>query len=639
MKKLLEKAHIGSMELKNKIVMAPMGVDLGQDANPATVEYYTARIDGGVGMILINMLITDYFEDIPSSMVLNEASLPGLTEICRRAHEKGCKVGFQFMPGCGRMGANAKAYDVPISASACGWLYIPDLPCHEMTLEEISIMEDYFRKDVEMAVQAGADCIELHFYGGYLGDQFLTAAWNTRTDKYGGDVRGRATFPIELLNIAKEVAGKDFPVLIKFCPDHGVPYPGFRQLEEGIELAKILEEAGFDALHVDAGCYERWQLAMPAVFYQEMTLQTHSAKAVKEAVSIPVLTHGRLGDVEKAEAALESGVCDIAVIGRGLLADPELPNKIAEKRPEDIRPCISCNEGCIGSIMRFEHVKCALNPFTGFESERKLQPTTTPKKVLVVGGGPAGCAAALMAAKIGHQVELWEKTSRVGGKAIAAAAPYMKRDMIRLCNYYNTQLLKSDVTLRLYTEASHGAVADFAPDIIIWATGGRILAPKSIPGIDGDNVYSCEKALKNLVPVGKRVVIAGGGQVGIEASLHFDHNGHDVTVVEMADQMMPDPPFQQNENILREMMANSRASYLTNTKVVEITPEGVVVENAGGKQVIPCDTVLLAMGYIPDSLDSEAYTDICPVIPIGDSVKCRDIMNATREAYEAVSKL
>ena len=639
MQKLMEKTRIGSMELKNRIVMAPMGVDLGQDANPATVEYYSARIDGGVGMLLINMLITDYFEDIPSSMVLNEASLPGLTEICRRAHEKGCKVGFQFMPGCGRMGANAKAYDVPISASACGWLYIPDLPCHEMTLEEISIMEDYFRKDVEMAVQAGADCIELHFYGGYLGDQFLTAAWNTRTDKYGGDVRGRATFPIELLNIAKEVAGKDFPVLIKFCPDHGVPYPGFRQLEEGIELAKILEEAGFDALHVDAGCYERWQLAMPAVFYQEMTLQTHSAKAVKEAVSIPVLTHGRLGDVEKAEAALESGVCDIAVIGRGLLADPELPNKIAEKRPEDIRPCISCNEGCIGSIMRFEHVKCALNPFTGFESERKLRPTTTPKKVLVVGGGPAGCAAALMAAKIGHQVELWEKTSRVGGKAIAAAAPYMKRDMIRLCNYYNTQLLKSDVTLRLYTEASHGAVADFAPDIIIWAAGGRILAPKSIPGIDGDNVYSCEKALKNLVPVGKRVVIAGGGQVGIEASLHFDHNGHDVTVVEMADQMMPDPPFQQNENILREMMANSQASYLTNTKVVEITPEGVVVENAGGKQVIPCDTVLLAMGYIPDSLDSEAYTDICPVIPIGDSVKCRDIMNATREAYEAVSKL
>ncbi|MBO6017431.1 MAG: FAD-dependent oxidoreductase [Oscillospiraceae bacterium] len=639
MQKLMEKTRIGSMELKNRIVMAPMGVDLGQDANPATVEYYSARIDGGVGMLLINMLITDYFEDIPSSMVLNEASLPGLTEICRRAHEKGCKVGFQFMPGCGRMGPNGKAYDVPISASACGWLYIPDVPCHEMTLEEIGIMEDYFRKDVEMALQAGADCIELHFYGGYLGDQFLTAAWNTRTDKYGGDVRGRATFPIELLNIAKEVAGRDFPVLIKFCPDHGVPYPGFRQLEEGIELARILEEAGFDALHVDAGCYEKWQLAMPAVFYQEMTLQTHSAKAVKEAVNIPVLTHGRLGDVEKAEAALENGVCDIAVIGRGLLADPELPNKIAEKRPEDIRPCISCNEGCIGSIMRFEHVKCALNPFTGFESERRLVPAETPKKVLVVGGGPAGCASALMAAKIGHRVELWEKSSRVGGKAIAAAAPYMKRDMIRLCNYYNTQLLKSDVTLRLYTEATHETVADFAPDVIIWATGGHILAPKSIPGIDSDNVYPCEKALKNLVPVGRRVVIAGGGQVGIEAALHFDHNGHDVTVIEMADQMMPDPPFQQNENILREMMSESRATYLTSTKVVEITPEGAVVENEEGRQTIPCDTVLLAMGYIPDSAEGESYADICPVIPIGDSVKCRDILNATREAYEAVSRL
>ena len=639
MQKLMEKARIGSMELKNRIVMAPMGVDLGVDVNPATVEYYTARINGGAGMILINMLITDYFEDIPSSVIFNEASLPGLTEVCRRAHEKGCKVGFQFMPGCGRMGANAKAYDVPISASSCGWLYVPEVPCHEMTLEEIGIMEDYFRKDMEMAVQAGADCVELHFYGGYLGDQFLTAAWNTRTDKYGGDVRGRATFAIELLQIAKEVAGQDFPVLIKFCPDHGVPYPGFRQLEEGIELAKIFEEAGFDALHVDAGCYEKWQLAMPAVFYQEMTLQTHSAKAVKEAVKIPVLTHGRLGDVEKAEAALDNGVCDIAVIGRGLLADPELPNKIAEKRPDDIRPCISCNEGCIGSILRFEHVKCAINPFTGFESERKLEPAQNPKRVLVVGGGPAGCAAALMAAKQGHTVELWEKGSRVGGKTVAASAPFMKRDMIRLANYYGTQLTKSAVTVRLYTEATHEAAAAFRPDVIIWATGGKLLAPKSIPGITNSNVYSCEKALKNLVPVGKRVVIAGGGQVGIEASLHFDHNGHDVTVVEMADQMMPDPPFQQNENILREMMAESRATYLTSTKVVEITEEGVVVENAEGLQTIPCDTVLLAMGYIPDSGDGEAYADICKVITIGDSVKCRDIMHATSEAYEAVSQL
>ncbi len=639
MQKLLESCKIGSMELKNKIVMAPMGVDLGQDVNPATVDYYTARIDGGVSLILINMLITDYFEGIPSSVVLNEASLPGLTEICRRAHENGCKVGFQFMPGCGRMGANAKHYDVPISASACGWLYIPSMPCHELTLEEIGIMEDNFRQDVEMAVKAGADCIELHFYGGYLGDQFLTAAWNSRTDKYGGDVRGRATFAIELLNIAKEVAGKDFPVLIKFCPDHGVDYPGFRKLDEGVELAKVFEEAGFDALHVDAGCYEKWQLAMPAVFYQEMTMQTRSSKAVKEAVSIPVLTHGRLGDVEKAEAALENGVCDVVVIGRGLLADPELPNKLAEKRPEDIRPCISCNEGCIGSIMRFEHVACAVNPFTGFEAERKLVKAAEPKKVLVVGGGPAGCAAALMASKAGHTVELWEKTDRGGGKAIAASAPYMKRDMIRLANYYGTQLLKSDVTLRLYTEATREAVKEFAPDVMIWATGGKVLAPRSIPGLDRPNVVSCEKALRNLVPIGRDLLIAGGGQVGIEASLHFCHGGHNVTVVEMADTMMPEPPFQQNENILREMMAESKVQYLTGTKLCEVTDEGAVVENAEGKKLIKCDTVLLAMGYVPDSDEGEAFEDICPVITIGDSVKCRDIMSATREAYEAVSKL
>ena len=225
--------------------------------------------------------------------------------------------------------------------------------------------------------------------------------------------------------------------MVKFCPDHGVPYPGFRQLDEGIELAKYLEEQGVDALHVDAGCYEKWQLSMPALFYQEAVMQLKSAKAVKENVGIPVLTHGRLSNYEKAEAALKNNICDFTIIGRGLLADPELPKKIAEGRPEDILPCISCNEGCIGNVLKFRHVECALNPFTGYEDERPMPKAAEAKKVLVVGGGPGGCTAALLAKQAGHEVELWEKTGTIGGKTLAASAPYMKTDMIRLPQYYN----------------------------------------------------------------------------------------------------------------------------------------------------------------------------------------------------------
>ena len=486
---------------------------------------------------------------------------------------------------------------------------------------------------------AGADAYEMHAYGGYLNDQFLTAAWNTRTDKYGGDVRGRATFLLEQIAAVRKCAGADVPVMVKFCPDHGVPYPGFRQLDEGIELAKYLEEQGVDALHVDAGCYEKWQLSMPALFYQEAVMQLKSAKAVKENVGIPVLTHGRLSNYEKAEAALKNNICDFTIIGRGLLADPELPKKIAEGRPEDILPCISCNEGCIGNVLKFRHVECALNPFTGYEDERPMPKAAEAKKVLVVGGGPGGCTAALLAKQAGHEVELWEKTGTIGGKTLAASAPYMKTDMIRLPQYYNVQLIKAGIPVRFYKEATRKTVSEFKPDVLIWAAGGTVVRPKSIPGLDRSNVYSCEAALRCQVPLGKRLAIIGGGQVGVEAAIHFDTVGHEVTVVEMADKIMPEPPFVQNDNILREMMANGSGTYLTGTKLAEVNDNGIVVETAEGRKEIACDTVLLAMGWAPDAKAGEELSDICRVIPIGDSNQCRNILAATGEAYEAVMSI
>lgn len=632
---IMRPGRIGKLELKNRIVMAPMGPHFGEIGRKA-VEYFVKRAQGGAAMILINMMVTDYFEDTSSSLVITEENFDNFKEICDRAHAAGCKVCVQLMPGCGRMADPAKMYPVPISASACSWLYAPNVKCHELTVEEIQKLLDETERTVKLTRAAGADAYEMHAYGGYLNDQFLTAAWNTRTDKYGGDVKGRATFLLEQIAAVRKCAGENVPVMVKFCPDHGVPYPGFRQLEEGIELAKYLEEQGVDALHVDAGCYEKWQLSMPAVFYQEAVMQLKSAKAVKENVGIPVLTHGRLSNYEKAEAALRNNICDFTIIGRGLLADPELPKKIAEGRPEDILPCISCNEGCIGNVLKYQHVTCALNPFTGYEDERPLPKAEEAKKVLVVGGGPGGCTAALLAKQAGHQVELWEKTGTIGGKTLAASAPYMKADMIRLPQYYNVQLIKAEIPVRFYKEATRETVSEFKPDVLIWAAGGTVVRPRSIPGLDRSNVYSCEAALRNQVPLGKRLAIIGGGQVGIEAAIHFDTVGHEVTVVEMADKIMPDPPFVQNDRILREMMAEGSGTYLTGTKLVEVNDKGIVVETAGGRKEIACDTVLLAMGWAPDAKAGEELADICRVIPVGDSNKCRNILAATNEAYEAV---
>lgn len=261
------------------------------------------------------------------------------------------------------------------------------------------------------------------------------------------------------------------------------------------------------------------------------------------------------------------------------------------------------------------------------------------KKVLVVGGGPGGCTAALLAKQAGHEVELWEKTGTIGGKTLAASAPYMKTDMIRLPQYYNVQLIKAGIPVRFYKEATRKTVSEFKPDVLIWAAGGTVVRPKSIPGLDRSNVYSCEAALRCQVPLGKRLAIIGGGQVGVEAAIHFDTVGHEVTVVEMADKIMPEPPFVQNDNILREMMANGSGTYLTGTKLAEVNDNGIVVETAEGRKEIACDTVLLAMGWAPDAKAGEELSDICRVIPIGDSNQCRNILAATGEAYEAVMSI
>lgn len=635
---LMEPMRIGSMELKNRIVMAPMGVSV-HNMSRGTVEYFVERAKGGAAMIFCNIRASLTFESGEHSIFFCEETEPLFREMADRCHSYGCKVGAQIQPGDGRIGGPSLKYRVPISASDCPWMHMPKVPCHGLTLDEIHELEDDFRKSVQAALRCGADCVEIHAYGGYLTDQFLTERWNTRTDEYGGSLENRARFLKELIEICKEEGGADFPVIVKFTPDHYMEGAGYRTMDEGIELAKLIVSYGADALHVDAGCHENWYNAMPPAGLQQMTLQSRSAKVIRQVVDVPVMTHGRFGDVTKAEAALHNGVCDIAVIGRGLLADPDLPNKVAAGRPDLIRPCISCNEGCIGNVLKFRHVECALNPFTGYEDERPMPKAAEAKKVLVVGGGPGGCTAALLAKQAGHEVELWEKTGTIGGKTLAASAPYMKADMIRLPQYYNVQLIKAGIPVRFYKEATRKTVSEFKPDVLIWAAGGTVVRPKSIPGLDRSNVYSCEAALRCQVPLGKRLAIIGGGQVGVEAAIHFDTVGHEVTVVEMADKIMPEPPFVQNDNILREMMANGSGTYLTGTKLAEVNDNGIVVETAEGRKEIACDTVLLAMGWAPDAKAGEELSDICRVIPIGDSNKCRNILAATGEAYEAVMSI
>nr|WP_305136018.1 FAD-dependent oxidoreductase [uncultured Schaedlerella sp.] len=636
---LKQEGTIGKLKLKNRLIMAPMGIHNG-DYTQDTVEFYKARIEGGASMIMCNTMVTGAFEDTSASMLLTTENIDAFHEICEIAHANNCKVCPQLMPGCGRVGGPAPQYGVPVSASACDWMHAPGVPCHELTLEEIRLLLDEFRRTVKLAVGAGADAAEIHAYGGYLTDQFLTACWNTRTDAYGGSLEGRMKFLLEMVQIAKEEGGDDFPVIVKYSASHDLPVEyGFRGIEEGIEIGRRLEAAGVDALHVDAGCYEKWHYAMPPIYFQEMTPQIGIARAVREAVSIPVVTHGRLGDVEKAEAALRQGCCDFVAVARGILADPELPNKVMRGNTEDIRPCISCNDGCIGQVFAGQPAGCAVNPICGYERTRRIPQAQEKKKVLVVGAGPGGCAAALMADKAGHTVELWEKTSRIGGKAHAAAKPYMKEDMLALSHYYQVQLAKSGVKVRCMQEAGPENVREYAPDVLIWAAGGKTLMPGSIQGLGRPIVYAAEEALEKQIAAGETIVVAGGGLVGTETAVHFDRMGRKVVLIEMAEKLLPNPPFAMNEMQLRGLVEQSGIEVHTNTKLVSVGKNSVTVEGPDGMDEIVCDTVLMALGYTATAQEAGQYEEICQVISIGDSNQARNILSAVSEAYEAVVRI
>ena len=636
---LFEPIYIGKLKLKNRMVLAPMGVTIG-NMTAGTVDYFAERAKGGAAMIFCNIKGSASFESAAHSIYFNKETEQLFRETVARCHGYGCMVGAQIMPGDGRIGGASTKYKVPICASAVPWMHVPKLLCHELTADEIGQIERDYRESVRAALRCGADCIEIHAYGGYLTDQFLTARWNIRTDAYGGSLENRTRFLKELIDICKEEGGKDYPVIVKFTPEHYMDGEGYRHMEEGLALAKLLVSYGADGLHVDAGCHDNWYHAMPPAALQE-PLQMQSAAAVKAAVDVPVLTNGRLGDAAKAEAALRDGVCDVAVIGRGLLADPYLPKKLEEGHTEDIVPCIACNEGCIGRVFAGKPATCAVNPRCGFEDgSRDIPKTDTPKRIVIVGGGVGGCMAAIYAHDAGHQVVVLEQSDHIGGSGLTASKPYFKRSMQKLVDYFETQLRKRSIPVYFHTQGDEKNISAHSPDHIIWAAGGVHKQP-NLAGLNCEHVYRATDALMGSCPVGQRVVVVGGGMAGTETALHLARLGHTVTAVARA--FPARAGFKMNDDLLRKMMEESSVHFMKDSRLQSIRREGerCIVTVAAGEmqQELVCDTVLLALGYDPSAEQAEAFSHIAPVTVIGDACKAGKIIDAVHGAWEAVRSI
>ena len=634
MHNLFDKTQLGSMKLKNRIFMSPMGTTGEADGSYCNegIDYFMERAKGGAGLIITgaNVVSTKY-EARPCTELSNFHHVERLNMLIERCHNYGAKVCVQLSPGLGRQ-QFTDPFTPPYSAGSVGAFWYKDLVCKPFSKEDIHYLVEKVGYSASLAINAGADAVELHAYGGYLLDQFQSKQWNNRTDEYGGSLENRMRFTLECIEAIKQNVPKNFPILVKFTPDQRVE--GFRTLDEGIEMAKILEKSGITALHVDTGCYEEWYQAITTI-YSKPGHKLDVQKAIKEVVNIPVLGDGKLYDPKLANKVIEDGTLDYLGLGHEMLADPYWPIKVKEGRYEDIRPCVGCNE-CLLAGFSGKHYYCAVNPTCYAERDYALpKPDGSKKSILVIGGGPGGMSAAITARRCGWDVELWEKTDRLGGTLWAAGGPDFKADILKLINYMKVQCDKLGVKVRYNKTATAENVVGGNWDKVILAAGANPAIPP-IPGIE--NATPVSEYLTHNATAGKKVVIIGGGLAGTEAACDIAPHADEVTIVEM----MPDILFSaahclNNDQHLRNMVKDRGVKVAACAKVTNITADSVTYEKDGQTITLPCDTVFNAAGFkannqLEDLLEAN-YDD---VTVIGDAIAPRKILTAVHEGYHAI---
>ncbi len=633
---LLSKSSIGKMKLKNRIVMAPMGTSSDSDGgfSVRTIRYFEERAKGGTGLIITGRMasITDY-EGFSQGALTNYHHVSRLSSLAEHVHMYGAKLCVQIGPGLGRI-MGKDPYNAPYSASAIPSFFFPNLTCKVLTIDDIQKITDRVGYSAKLAKDAGADSVEMHAYGSYLADQFLTPVWNKRTDQYGGSLENRTRFLGECIEAVQRYCGPDFPQIVKFTPTH--MYPGYRELEEGVEIAKLLEQWGAHALHVDTGCYEVWYRQIPTI-YQEPGCQVFAAEAVKKAVNIPIITQGKLSNPLLAEQILEEGKADFIALGHQHLADPLYTQKVKEGRYDDIVPCIGCNECLrVGGLGR--HYTCAVNPECQHEIDFPLTPAEEKKSVLVIGGGPGGMSAAMTAARRGFEVELWEKTDKLGGLLLAAGAPDFKQDVRQYVQYCITQINKLGVVVRYNKKATATEIAKAQFNKVIVATGAQALKPP-IPGIE--NAQTAVEVLLGKVDTGDKVVVIGGGLVGCETALDLASKCKEVTLLEILPTILAVAVEAKNNAMsLRDMVGESSIKVITGVKTKNIGVDTVTYEQEGRDITIPSDTVVLATGYISrDGLGEQLEELGLDAAVIGDCVQPGKIVDAVSGGYHAVRLL
>lgn len=641
---LWQPIEINSVTLRNRISLSPMGTHTITPVNTDSEEgirYYEERARGGVGLIHTGAMFLSpkLAQGSPTYDVAGLDAVNTGTQLTERVHRWGAKIFLQVSPGTGRNSRVDEGHpEQLISASPNPSFSRPDVLCREITREEIKETMELFKRAGVYAQRAGFDGIQIHGHAGYLIDQFLSECWNWRKDEYGGSFENRCRFILEAVDAVRSVVGRNFPITFRFAVDHMVP--GGRTMEEGLKILDVLDKCGIDAFDLDSGCYEVQDFVFPTRYNGEACM-AYVCEEARKHVHTPIINAGS-HSMETAVRLLESGNADIIQFGRQCIADPEFANKLKEGRREDIRPCILCNEECIGRIWgRRTSLSCTVNPSAGFEPHMEVKKLDKPKNVVVIGAGPGGMEAARCAAERGCSVTIYDKNEQLGGTFKTIATGSFKKRMRDLAAWYEVQLKKLGVKVVLNTEINADSEVLKSADAIFVALGSKAIVP-NLPGIHDKKVIGVIDVHKHGLPEGKNVVICGGGLSACDTAIEYGEAGdRNITIVEMRPEIGADVMF-INAITIKRRFKEYGITELVNTKVVGITEEGVEVEALdGSRSVLPADVVVSAFGQGRNMELARAIQYKYPKVTtvIGDCNKPAKAGNAIREGFYAAMSL
>ena len=636
--KLFSPFSIGTLKMQNRIVMPPMATHYATTEGFVTerqIAYYVERAKGGVGYITIEHTgILQQGKASPNMLLIStDEHASSIEKLIGAVHGVGGKIIVQINHA-GRQTVSAVTGSPIVGPSPIPCPTRDEIP-RELSLGEIKDIIEAFSVAAQRVKKAGADGVELHMAHGYLICSFLSPFSNQRADQYGGDIQGRARFAVEVLRSVRNRVGPDFPIICRLSGDEYVD--GGLKIEETREIAKILEKEGADALHVSACNAASVYLNHPS-YYVEEGVFVHLARAIKSEVDIPVTTVGRIRTPVMADQIIRDGKADLVSMGRALIADPHVPKKAKEGRFKEIIPCISCNR-CIMTL-RKGAVQCAVNPETGNEGQFKVLKTDRPKKVWIVGGGPGGLKAAEIAARRGHQVTIFERAQRLGGRMRLAAVPPKKAILHDFCDYLERRVKGLGVTLELGREFTVDMVDPIKPDVVIVATGALPRFP-DWKGVEESGALSVDDALsRRIEDMGKRVLVVGGGGAGAETADYLSEMGKEVTLVEMLEEIASDL-VAHLKHYLSERLAEKGVTILTSTKVKELGKGYAVIEDASGvRKIDGFDVIVLAVGSKPDDRIARSLEGKVPELyVIGDASQPREALEAVYEGEEIALKI